>query len=295
MKYSRPELKSTIVSVEKRPVVFGNDPDLSKHLSELRGEFGGMPELCFVHAALIAKIRRQIDLVEHVPHFLDLWAEESEFLAAHLNSRWLLSAADTFADHGTNTQRLIGSGLSGLFHALQLCETERLAVRDPASDQKSYAAVVATHKAKRHIELWDGIKAYAFEDGDSARLALGRVAAAASQDSTLDFIFRTLLARSLESDTLFGRLARLNPGFLPPEISGLPTPMLPPRLMGSLEGYNIVLFKKRYICVPQSLGPIDLEQTDLNRLHGVVVVGSILHAIRAVKGATVNVQPAETI
>jgi hypothetical protein len=40
----------------------------------------------------------------------------------------------------------------------------------------------------------------------------------------------------------------------------------PPRLVGSLAGYNIVCFKGYHYSVPQSLGPMDLGQLDLSAL-----------------------------
>jgi Methyltransferase domain len=39
-----------------------------------------------------------------------------------------------------------------------------------------------------------------------------------------------------------------------------------PLLMGTIGAYNVVYFKEKFIGLPQSLGPIELEQEDLQRL-----------------------------
>src|SRR6266496_2562413 len=100
-----PALKAARVDGEPGLLNFGNHTDVSDHLAKLRPEFGGQPELCFYNASLIVYIRRSMNLIENVPAFLRLWAEEAEFLTRHLDSRWLLSSCDTFADHGLDCQR----------------------------------------------------------------------------------------------------------------------------------------------------------------------------------------------
>src|SRR5262249_50967653 len=77
-------LKAARIEGEPGALNFGNHPDISDHIARLRPEFGGQPELCFFNAQLIVHIRRNVDLVENVPAFLGLWAEEAEFLTRHL-------------------------------------------------------------------------------------------------------------------------------------------------------------------------------------------------------------------
>src|SRR5438094_6453667 len=99
------ELKTNRIEGQPGPLNFGNHPDVSDHIARLRPEFGGQPELCLFNAQLIVYIRRSIELMENVPTFLGLWAAEAEFLTTYLDSRWLLSSCDTFADHGSDLQR----------------------------------------------------------------------------------------------------------------------------------------------------------------------------------------------
>jgi hypothetical protein len=44
----------------------------------------------------------------------------------------------------------------------------------------------------------------------------------------------------------------------------------PPRLVGSLEGYNVVEFEGWFYGIPQALGPLDLTETDVIEMPGVI-------------------------
>jgi hypothetical protein len=274
-----PKLKARLVDGPARGIHWGNLPQLDEHLAHMRQDFVGLPELCLVHGQLIALIRRRIELVHNVPTFLALWDAETTFLTTHLNSRWLVSACDTFSDHGSELQRPRAAVLTALFHSLQLCETERLALKDPSYDREKYQDVMATHRAGRHLQLWDGMKAYAFEDGDSARMMFGRVIETLDQDAVIGPIARTLIARAIDGDTLFGRLSKLNPDFLPPAPSRSKEYHLPV-LTGSLNGFNVILFEGRFLVVPQSLGPLDLSMPEARRAPGIVVTRTIQEARR---------------
>jgi len=272
-------LKTAHIEGEAGPLNWGNHPDISDHIAKLRPEFGGQPELCFFNARLIVHIRRNMDLVENVPAFLGLWAEEAEFLTRHLDSRWLLSSCDTFADHGSDRQRHAALAISAMFHTVQLVETERLVLRDPDLDPAKYRRLVETHRAGRHVELWGRVKAYALEDGDSSRFTLQRIARAAATDRALTLILRSLTERALKLDTLFGRLAKFNPAFLPPELSGPAEPRVPPILVGSKDGFNVVLVDGGYIVIPQAAGQLDLQANEARRHPDIVAVDSIVAAV----------------
>jgi hypothetical protein len=212
-----PALKSQRPEGEACGISFETSENLSEHFDHLQKDFVGLPLLCFAHAQLVVCIRRKLDLAETVPAFLKLWATESEFLTAHLNSRWLISACDTFADYGSDAQQAAAMILVVLINAVKLAETERLSLRDATSRPEKFNAIAESHRAKAHIELWDGMTAYAPFSGDMPRNMLRRVALLTEKDAALAAITRTLVRRAVVADTLLGRLARLNSGFLPAE------------------------------------------------------------------------------
>ena len=209
-------LKARIVEGTPRgPTPVSREGEFATHMADLRGDFAGRPELCVHHAALIVRIRRRMDLERDVPAFLELWEAEHAFLAEHLDSRWLVSACDTFADHGTAFQRAAAVALAALINTTRLCETERILSVDPSFDPRKFERMKAEHRDGRYVELWDGVSAYTPHKGDTPRNLFRRLFDVVGMDPALDAIGRTLLGRALAEDTLLGRLARMNPGFLP--------------------------------------------------------------------------------
>jgi hypothetical protein len=214
-----PELKSQRLEGEARGLSCEASADLFEHFDILRQDFAGQPLLCFAHAQLIVCVRRRLDLEETLPAFLKLWATESDFLAARLNSRWLISACDTFTDHGSDLQKAAAMILVVLINTVKLAETERLTQGDATTLPAKLDAILESHCAKTHIELWDGVTAYAPLSGDMPRNMLRRLALLTNKDVALAAIARALICRAVAADTLLGRLARLNDGFLPAEFA----------------------------------------------------------------------------
>jgi hypothetical protein len=212
-----PSLKAQRLEGERRGISFETSENLSEHFEHLGKDFTRLPLICFAQAQLVVCIRRKIDLADTVPAFLRLWETESEFLTAHLNSRWLISACDTFADYGSEAQKAAAIILVVLINVVKLAETERLSLRDGTSLPDKFNAIAESHRAKSHIELWDGMTAYAPFSGDMPRNMLRRIALLTDKDAALAAIARTLVRRAVQADTLLGRFARLNSGFLPAE------------------------------------------------------------------------------
>ena len=96
------ELKSTNVDSDETVYTHGSENDLKSHLANLRYEFNGKSELEYYHAELNVFLRRRIDTKETFRKLSNLWVNESDFLIENLNTRWLISAADSFIDHDTN-------------------------------------------------------------------------------------------------------------------------------------------------------------------------------------------------
>ncbi|MEC8196061.1 MAG: hypothetical protein VX228_07050 [Pseudomonadota bacterium] len=93
---------------------------------QIAEEFVGLSELAFLNAQLISNLRKREQPPQTAALFCRIWAEESEHLISELNLRWLVSAVQTFADHGeTPAQREVGQGLRMLFGMMKLYEFER--------------------------------------------------------------------------------------------------------------------------------------------------------------------------
>lgn len=221
------ELKSRLVEGRPGATIIFAESNIHEHFRHLRRDFAGSPELCFVHAQLIVCIRRSRQLEKTLPAFFRLWNEEAEFLSRHLDSRWLISACDTFADHGSPTQRATAMLLVVLINTVKLAETERLCLADPDTLPEKLSAITESHRHKTHIELWDGLTAYAPFIGDMPRNMFRRMAAVTGEDAAISAIARALIERAIKADTLLGRLARLNPSFLPETVEPAEIPLVP--------------------------------------------------------------------
>lgn len=110
--------------------------DMAAQMRHLTEVFEGRSRLEWLHAACISYLRRD------TPHtararslFRRMWVEETGFLLENLTARWLISAMQTFYDHGeTAGERTAGA--VGFFYGnfIKIYETERNASRPPPPD-----------------------------------------------------------------------------------------------------------------------------------------------------------------
>ncbi|MFN6976777.1 MAG: hypothetical protein ACK4OP_01510 [Gemmobacter sp.] len=93
----------------------------------LTEEFAGQSELALLNALVVACLRRRAWPAQAPVLFRRIWWEQSAVMTATLNTRWLVSSAVTFADHGeTEGERYLGQSIRMLFKLVKLYEFERL-------------------------------------------------------------------------------------------------------------------------------------------------------------------------
>lgn len=161
------ELKSAIIHTEKTEYTHGSENDIKSHLANLRNEFNEKTELEYYHAELNVFLRRGIDCKENFKKLSDLWENESDFLIRNLNTRWLISAADSFIDHDSNPlSRAFAFSAICLVNSCKLCETERFASN---SENIEYDPVKLDQLKKERIPLFDGTSAFTIGTCDTLR------------------------------------------------------------------------------------------------------------------------------
>jgi hypothetical protein len=195
----------------KQRTVGRRDPDgsykdqrLVTKFEELRKSFEGGTELCYFHAKLIVLLRRGIDVSANWTTFSSLWEEESEYLCRTLNSRWLISALDTYADYGNSLQQARALIQVAFFNVIRLAETER-AVTGAHNLQN-----LAKRDGLERGELWDGITIYNLRHGDMIWNMLERIRRTLALDPIFSAIFEALLEKALRHDTLIFRVNQLS-------------------------------------------------------------------------------------
>lgn len=95
--------------------------------NELRGELQGQSALVLLNAILISHLRKRRFPSDAPALFQRLWVEQGAFLLDRLTTRWMISSAITFGDHGvTEDQRSLGREFGMMFSLMKLYEFERL-------------------------------------------------------------------------------------------------------------------------------------------------------------------------
>ena len=173
--------------------------NIGSQIATLREEFGSKPELLFYHAALISLLRREDDESEAYTCFETIWVEETEFLRDELDSRWLIAACDTFADHAQDPiVRALAISGSVCANTVKLYETENWAA-GRRGQELNYRAVTP------HIQLFDGTTAFLIGSGDLIFNMQKRFSAILDRSHPIAAIVSELFRRMHMHDTVFSR------------------------------------------------------------------------------------------
>ncbi|TXH69506.1 MAG: hypothetical protein E6Q83_08760 [Thiothrix sp.] len=195
-------LKNNFIQDTEQLYTHGANKDITQHLQQLRAEFAGQAELLYYHAQLIVLIRREYQVAEQFKLFERLWESEAAFLQEHLNTRWLVSAADTFADHSSDeTTRSLALAASLLINTIKLQETERyLQAAEHLGDQAERQQQLQTGR----VALFDGTSAFAVGTDDTLRNLRWRLDAI-SQTNPMGLVLAELFQRLQTHDTVYQR------------------------------------------------------------------------------------------
>ena len=169
---------------------------------ELQAEFEGQSALYLIHAMMIAISRRKNPPKLALDLFFRMWAEKGRELGAELPTRWLISAATTFADCGENAdQRALGMGLSTLFDLIKLHDSERRITGQPGNTP------FRRKKDVRRATMPMRMKPYSLRSGDLDRVMLARLWQLCARDATITPLGRRLLWMVMtDRRTFFGRV-----------------------------------------------------------------------------------------
>lgn len=201
-------LKVTILHNGEPSTVLSAEKSLEAHIDNLKGEFSGKSALLHYHASLIVLIRREISVKKNYQKFCDLWAAEEDFLLQNLDIRWLVSAADTFADHSEDAEiRNVGMMVTLLINTIKLYETERVL---QAQDASFVATEDAVNELGSRAPLFDGLRCFAVGRDDTLRNLFWRIQNVSKIKPTGQ-ILTAVYDRLQKHDTAFSRFRKLGP------------------------------------------------------------------------------------
>lgn len=201
-------LKHQLINLEETSYTHGADKCLTQHLENLKAEFSGQAELLYYHAKLIVLIRRNHKPEIQFQKFKELWSSESTFLLKELNTRWLVSAADTFGDHSDDMlEKSIALSVSVLVNTIKISETERyLNKSDEILADQERGEALKNHR----IALFDGTSAFAVGTDDTLRNMRWRMDEVCRQSPTLGGLLEEIFQRLQEHDTVYSRFRQLH-------------------------------------------------------------------------------------
>ena len=205
-KSSLEALKSRIIDAGELKYTHGSEVSLQQHIENLKQEFVGQSELCHYQASLIVKLRREIDESANFAAFEKLWDEFGDFFLETLNTRWLVAAADTFADHSKRpAEQACALAVTALVNTVKLCETERLVTDAPGINQLNSKNV---DLQKNRFPLWDGTSAFAVGTDDTLRnfhWRLDRFLASQGKELHTALILKAVFVRLQVKDNIYKR------------------------------------------------------------------------------------------
>ncbi len=181
----------------------GDAKNIKEHIAQLRKEFVGNSELCYTHAKLIVLIRREYQTRKHFAIFGHLWRKEKTYLLKNLNTRWLVSAADTFSDHSED-KAIVGLcvAISCLINTVKMQESERYFVHSEncSDDQERIKKL----QRRERVKLFDGVSTFAVGIDDTLRNLRWRMDKM-SKINLAGEILLELFLRLQQYDTVFKR------------------------------------------------------------------------------------------
>ena len=198
------KLKLNIIDAEVFKYTHGSSDNLDKHMEELRKEFHQKTELEYYHAQLNVLLRRKYKLKETYKKFRQLWEKEHDFLLENLNTRWLVSASDSFLDHDKNDLcRAYAFSSLCLINTCKLYETERFLLN--CEDENYLEAKISEINSER-IPLFDGTSAFKLGTCDTLRNMSWRLQSLHDNTPTLK-ILKELFRRINKHKTAYARMA----------------------------------------------------------------------------------------
>jgi hypothetical protein len=171
---------------------------------EISNELKGQNALLHLNALLIAHLRKTDQPSHTADLFVRLWAEHSDLLVREMDLRWKVSSLTTFGDHGkTLEQRSAGLGLSILFGAMKLYESERL-----FSGRAPDKPFTLDRRSSGPLPL--EMNAFSLVDGGLDVNMIGRLWEEAERDDVIRPLAHDMLERLIDDPrTVLRRLHRL--------------------------------------------------------------------------------------
>ena len=148
-------------------------------------------------------IRRDFEEKNHFAIFEQLWEEEKDYLLKHLNTRWLISAADTFADFSDDDSiKSLSVACSCLLNTVKMQESERFITN--AHNYTDDKEKITKLDNEERIPLFDGTSVFKFGTDDTLRNMRWRIDKVSQLNIAGELLLEIFL-RLQQFDTIYKR------------------------------------------------------------------------------------------
>lgn len=171
----------------------------------LTAEFVGASALELDLAQTIVRIRRRHRLFRNLYRFRSHWLWHGHFLAERLNSRWLISCADTLADHPiSRAERATAIAAALLGNTVKLYESERHLLGTGADPNRLDRHPPSQRESPE--PLFDGLTTFLVGRGDMLTNLNARLRKATTRSGPAGTILAELMRRMYAHDSVFRRM-----------------------------------------------------------------------------------------
>jgi hypothetical protein len=182
---------------------------------------------------LIINLRRKKDTVKNWEIFKSIVFTKIDQICLELDTRWLVSIADTFADYGNDIEKRNAMFISVVANFEKLWATNLLMYDIAKNKDKLYEL-----KRNKIIPLWDGMYSFNINRGDMAPNLFARIALIMKDTPELECIFNMVIKRIVANEnTTLGNLSKYHKSLFSPP---------PKRSAIKILGRKIWLFLKQY-------------------------------------------------
>ena len=196
--------RSQIIAEGDTVYTHGSSSNIEDHFLDLKKEFSGQSELCYTHAKIIVLIRRDFEAKKQYRIFEQLWNTEKDFLLKALNTRWLIAAADTFADYSSDDSvRSLSVACACILNTVKIQETERFITN--AKSYKDDKLKIEKLDNEERIVLFDGTSAFKVGTDDTLRNMRWRIDKMSTINVAGEILLEVFL-RLQKHDTVFKRI-----------------------------------------------------------------------------------------
>ena len=195
--------KKQIITGDNIVYTHGSPNSIEQHFKDLKSEFIGQSELCYTHAKIIVLIRRESKAKKNYKLFEQLWQKEKDFLLKNLNTRWLISAADTFADYSNDDAVIsLSAACSCLLNTVKMQESERFITN--AQDCLDNQEKIGKLDNGERFALFDGTSVFKFGTDDTLRNMRWRINKVAKLNIAGEILLE-IFKRLQKYDTIYKR------------------------------------------------------------------------------------------